>query len=359
MTSQKQLIILIVITVSLISFLAGYLLVQPSGPSTDVLQQQRGALIDRFSGINGSTPTPLPPGLLQASTDATLAPTNAPDGNAILYYHLTSGHVSKLELETRTSTLVSTAQLPNLTGVTWSPNKNQVITVFRSSTGPIYKYFDYTSRKNGSLGVNIKDAIFSPNSQRVAIVRSAGGDSVIEITDLAGKNGKTILKTRLNNIKLSWPNNDYLSFIANDADSGSQSLYIISEDGNLRQLLGGEDDLAVRWSPDGTKFLYSIQKNEEAELRVFDVASRQSQPLPVNTLANTCAWSLDQRSIICAIENQGQTSIHQVVLAGMTTKILFSNPIISAKEVFLSHLEDFLVIISASDQSVWALKLTD
>lgn len=360
MASQKQLIILITVAASLTSFLAGYLLTQPSGQSANVLQQQRGALIDRFSGINGSTPTPLPPGLLQASTDATLAPTNAPDSNAILYYHPTSGYVSKLELETRTNTLISTAQLSNLTSVIWSPNKNQVITVSRSSTGPIYKYFDYTSHKNGSLGANIKDAVFSPDSQRIAIIRSAGGDSAIEITDLAGKNGRTILKTRLNNIKLSWPNDNYLSFIANDADSGSQSLYIISEDGNLRQLVGGEDNLVVNWSPDGTKFLYSIQKNEEeAELRVFDVASRQSQPLPVNTLANTCAWLLNQSSIICAIESQGQTSIHQVVLAGMTTEILFSNLIISPKEVFMSHLEDFLVIISASDQSVWALKLAN
>jgi len=359
MANQKQLIILIIITASLTSFLAGYLLTQPSRQNADILQQQRGALIDRFSGINGSTPTPLPPGLLQASTDTTLAPTNAPDSNAILYYHPASGYVSKLELETRTNTTISTAQLPNLTGVIWSPNKNRVITVSRSSTGPIYKYFDYTTPQNGSLGANIKDAIFSPNSQRVAVVRSAGGDSVIEITDLAGKNGKTILKTRLNNIKLSWPNDNYLSFVANDADSGSQSLYIISEDGNLRQLLKGEDVLIVRWSPDGTKFLYSIQKDEEIELRVFDVASRQSQPLPVNTLANTCAWLLDQRSTICAIESQGQTSINQVVLAGMTNEILFSNLIISPKEVFMSHLEDFLVIISASDQSIWALKLTD
>ena len=364
MASQKQLIILIVITASLTSFLAGYLLTQPSRQSANIIEQQRGALIDRFSGIgSGSTPTPLPPGLLQATTDVALAPTNAPDSNAVLYYHPSNGFVSKLDLETRLNTTISTAQLTGLTSVIWSPNKNRVITVFRSSTGPIYKYFDYTSHENGSLGTNIKDVVFSPDSQRVALVRSAGGDSAIEITDFhglsaqVGKNSKTILKTRLDNIRLSWPNNNYLSFIANDTDAGTQSLYTISENGDLHQLVGGESGLVIRWSSGGTKLLYSTQGDEGTMLQVFDVASQQSQDLPLQANATNCAWALNQRSAICAVETQGQTSINEITLAGLTTKILFSNLIISPKEVFLSHLEDFLIITSAGDQSVWALKL--
>ena len=358
MASQKQLIILTVIAASLTSFLAGFLLTRPAQQSANILQQQRGALIDRFSGLSdGSTPTPLPPGLLQASTDASLAPTNAPDSNAVLYYHPNNGYVSKLNLETRLNTTISSTQLIGLTNVVWSPNKNRVITVFRSSTGPIYKYFDYTSRKNGILGTNIKDAIFSPDSQRVALIRSAGSDSAIEIADFEGKNSKIILKTRLNNIQLSWPSNNYLSFIANNTDTGAQSLYTVTEGGDLTQLLEGEDGLAVKWSPDGTKFLYSVRGNEGIILRVFDVASKQSQALPVQASASACAWLLDQRSTICAIENQGQTSINQITLAGFTTKILFSNLIISPQEVFMSHLEDFLVIISSGDKSIWELKL--
>ena len=358
MQNQKQLVILIVITASLTSFLAGFLLTRPAQQSADILQQQRGALIDRFSSItDNSTPTPLPPGLLQASTNVALAPTNAPDSNAVLYYHPNNGYVSKLDLETRINTTISSTQLTGLTNVIWSPNKNRVITVSRSSAGPIYKYFDYASRKNGSLGANIKDAVFSPDSQRVALIRSAGDDSAIVISDFEGKNAQTILKTRLNNIHLSWPSAHILSFIANDTATGSQSLYMISEGGDLSQLVGGEDGLAVHWSPDGTKLLYSVRENGGIVLRVFDVASKQSKVLPVQTSANMCAWMLDQRSIICADEMAGQTSINQITLADNASEILFSNLIISPQDVFMSHLEDFLIIISAGDQSIWALKL--
>lgn len=356
-TSQKQLIVLIVITASLTSFLAGYLLTQPSRQSADIIQQ-RGALIDRFSGItDNSAPTPLPPGLLQATTDTSLAPTNAPNSDAVLYYHLDNGHVSKLDLETRANTLISTAQLTGLTNVIWSPDKNRVITVSRSSAGPVYKYFDYTTHENGSLGANITGAVFSPDSRQVALVRSAGGDSNIETTDLNGKNSLVVLKTRLNNIHLFWPSDHILSFTASDVDMGNQSLYTVSESGDLTQLIGGENNLSIRWSPDGTKFLYSDVEDGNVILRLFDIASGQSQDLPVQTTATNCAWLLDQRSAICATEIQGETSINQITFAGMTTKILFSNLIISPKDVFMSHLEDFLIIISAGDQSIWELKL--
>jgi len=358
MASQKQLIILIIITASLTSFLAGYLLTQSPKNAATLIQEQRGALIDRFSGIdNDSTPTPLPPGLLQATTDSALATTNAPDSNTVLYYHPDNGFVSKIDLETRNNTLISTTQLKGLTNVVWSPNKNRVITVSRSSTGPVYKYFDYTSHQNGFLGNNIKDAVFSPNNQRVAIVRSAGGDSAIEITDFEGKNSKTVLKTRLNNIRLFWPSENIISFIANDNDPGLQSFYTVSEDGDLRQLVGRKDGLAVKWSPDGTSFLYSTREDGHLILRVFDTVSKEFQVLPVQTSTNTCAWLLNQTSVICAVETAGQTSINQITIADLSVNILFSNLIISPKEVFMSHLEDFLIIINASDQSIWAIKL--
>ncbi len=358
MTSQKQLIILIVITASLTSFLVGYLLTQPSRQSADVVQQQRGALIDRFSSVtDSSTPTPLPPGLLQATTDAALASANAPDSDAVLYYHPDNGHVSKLDLETRLNTVISSAQLTGLTDVIWSPDKNRVITVSRSAKGPVYKYFDYTTHENGLLGANIKDAVFSPDSQRVALVRSLGDESDIEIADFDGKNSQTISKTHLANIHLSWPSDHLLSFIADDAGTGTQSLYTLTESGDLGALVDGQNNISARWSPDGSKFLYSDQENGSVVLRLFDIASQQAQDVPFQTTATNCAWLLDQRSAICAVEAQGETSIDQITFADLSTKTLFSNLIISPQEVFLSHLEDFLILTSAGDQSLWELKL--
>src|SRR5258708_4230407 len=99
MNIQKQLTILIVIAVSLVSFLGGYLLTQPHSSMNAVVQEQRGNLIDRFDGVaTSSTPTPLPPGLFQASSETVLAPVAAQDGEAALYYHTRSEeHTSELQ----------------------------------------------------------------------------------------------------------------------------------------------------------------------------------------------------------------------------------------------------------------------
>jgi hypothetical protein len=357
MQSQKQLITLIIIAASLCSFLAGYLLTQAPQNNTDILQEQRGVLIDRFNGVDSSsTPTPLPPGLLQATSDAALAPVSASDADAVIYYHSESGSVSKLDLETRTSTLISTASLPRLVQVIWSPDRNRVITVSRASAGLSYAYFDYTTHEHGTLGSNIKDAVFSPDNQKIALVRSGGGDSSIQIVDFNGKNSNTILKTRLNNIKVFWPTADMLAFAALDADTATQSLYTLTTNGDLSQPVEAQDGLSIRWSPSGSAFLYSQRGQDGPELRIFDIASKQSRPLSVRIPAANCAWALDQSSIICAVQTSGETSIVKTLLANNTSTTLFSHLIISPQDVFLSRLGNFLVLVGA-DQSIWEVKL--
>jgi Tol biopolymer transport system component len=359
MKNQKQLIVLIVVATSLSSFLGGYLLTQPTRLGTDILQQQRGALIDRFNGLaDSSTPGPLPPGLLQASTDSALGLTNAPDTDSVLYYHPNTGNVSSLNLETRANKLISTANLSNLVNVVWSPDKNRVLTVSRNSTSLVYRYFDYTTHENGVLGANIKDAVFSPDSRRVAFVQSGGGDSVIIVADFDGKNSKTILKTRLVGIKLFWPSAQNLAFMASDTDTSTQSLFGLDLAGNLTQLLDSQDTLAVNWSPDGSKFIYSDQEGGGTATYLYDVSLQQSQPLSVQTSAHLCAWPANQNSLTCAVQNQGETSIIQIPLSSLTPKIIFSHLIITAKDAFLSHSENFFVLTSLNDQSVWAVKLT-
>ncbi|MEK9158370.1 MAG: hypothetical protein AAB638_04295 [Patescibacteria group bacterium] len=358
MVNQKQLLILIIVASSLTSFLGGYLLTQKPSQSSAILSQQRGALIDRFDGVTGnSTPTPLPPGLLRASSDISLSPINSREDNTVLYYHPDNGFVSKIDLETRRSTLISTTQLSGTADVIWSPNRNRVITLSRNSNGITYKYFDYTTREHGTLSSNTKSVAFSPDSGSLVSVKSQNNETLIQTSDFNGRNPKTILKTRLDNIEVAWPNIDTISFTANDANESSRSLYTLSAVGDLSQLLSGEDDLDVKWSPDGSKFIYSSQTTGGVALRIFVVASKESWTLEPQTSSNNCAWPSIQSSIVCAVQQEGETSIIQIPLSSRVPKILFSNLIITPKEAFLSQLENFLVIINAQDQSIWAVKL--
>ncbi len=358
MPTQKQTVVLIAVAASTVSFLAGYLLTQPSRQVGAVLNEQRGNLIDRFDGVvQTSTPTPLPPGLLQASSDIAIAPTNSTDGESVLYYH-TQG-VTSLDLETRKSRLISQASIPGLTRVIWSPDKNRVVTLSRSNQGQIYRYFDYRTNEHGSLGSNIIDVAFSPDSQELAVVRSPGSsEGVVQIVNFKGQNPRNILKTRLGNIKLSWPQENLISFTASDIE-GAEGLYTLDLEGNLSQWASGADRLDIRWAKETSKFIYSEQVTAGARLHIVDIKSKEDRILPLSIPALQCDWTTDEQAIVCATQTGGETSIVRMSLDNFKSSVLFSHLIITPQEVFLSSKGNFLVIISASDQTLWAVKLSN
>lgn len=358
MKNSKTLLALLLIIASSTSFLAGYVLTKGSRGQGAFLQEQRGMLIDRFDGVSdAATPTPLPPGMLQAVPRAVLSPTNGMKADTILYYQAENGYVSSLDLETRSTAVISTTAPARLDRVIWSPDKNRVVTVSRSNAGFRYSYFDYVTREHGDLGPDIQDVVFSPDSDKIAIVRAPGGESAIQIADFNGKNLRTLLKTRLLDIRLSWPSPETLSFSALDTLSNTKSLYVLGTDGDLSRLIEGEDGLTVRWSPDGSRFLYSSQGAGTMTIHMFTVASKRSQKLPVNAASQQCAWKTDQQAVICAIQTGGETSVIRISTIDNSPSVLFSHLIITPQEVFLSNQENFLVMTSAADSSLWAVKL--
>ncbi len=354
MAPQKQLTILIAVAASLVSFLGGYLLTRPSVKVSAVLQEQRGSLIDRFDGVvQTATPTPLPPGLLQASDQTVISPTNTLDEESILYYS-TNG-VFKLNLETRKSTIISDTLFSGLVRVIWSPDRNRVITVSQKTQGQVYSYFDYTTHEHGVLGSNIADAVFSPDSSQIAIARSPGsGEGTIEVAGFNGKNPKTILRTRLQGIKLYWPQQNLISFSAGDADQDTQSLYSLGIDGGLDQIVGGADHLSVRWAPSGVRVLYST----DSRLYLYDLQTKESYSFLSSATAENCDWKNDSLYFVCAEQTGGETSVISLSVQNQSSKILFSHLIITPDSVFFSRQENFLVIVSAANHTPWAVKLT-
>lgn len=358
MRDQKQLIILIIVASSLASFLAGYILTQTPKQSASILSEQRGALIDRFDGVvEKTTPTPLPAGLLKTSADSALSPVNLSGSDTLLYYHPDNGFVSKIDLETRKTTLISTTQLSDITNVIWSPDRNRVVTSSRTSNGLLYAYFDYTTRKHGTLGYNIKSVAFSPDNNSIVVFKSLGQDNQIQTSDFDGKNPKMLLKTRLQNIEVSWPAQNLISFSADDAGTTARSLYTLTETGNLNQLLTGKNQLMVNWSPDGSKLIYSSRDGTSVNLKLFNVPSKESSPMPITVSAKNCDWTNTQDSVICAVQEEGETSIIRTNIYSTTRDILFSHLIITPEEVFLSHSNNFLIIKSLADTGIWAVKL--
>jgi hypothetical protein len=352
---RKEYSALIILTALLGSALVGFYLTQPQGDNGVLIGQQ--AVLGRFTGNldqTQSTMLPLPDGLFQISTDRVIAPAAdpiIPDG--ILYYHADNGFVSRADISSRENTFISETSLPGLRNVIWSPDRRQVITVFPGGNGQTFQYFDYQSRSHRELPSSVVDAVFSPDGAMLALAQQSTAGTEIVIGNSDGTNPSVLLKTRLPHIVLYWPQPHLLSFSSTD-DNGLASAYLLSDTGELTRVVDSETGLRVNWSPDGSVLLYSTSQEGLVSYKPGTAASFQYGS---SYTAKLCGWYSDNQNLACAQEESGELKINKLKLGLASSETIASNLIISPDRLFLTPDEQFLILLSASDHTLYGLKI--
>jgi len=243
--------------------------------------------------------------------------------------------------------------------------------------------FDYTTKRFFSLNPNIKNIVWSPNSQKIAYqFQSSNGSIEISIANPDGSNWKNINKTRLKNFKISWPSPDKISLVSDLGGKEPGSLIIINpETGDLTTLLNNIYGLAVNWSPDGQKFIFqqTDQNGKNLKLYLGRVDGAQApKELPVQTLAKKCVWASDSQTIYCAVPQKLSSNAiwpddylagHLVVdddfylidtsTAKKTglTQLDKTDISVDGQNLFLSPLEDYLFFINQKNGWLYNIKL--
>jgi len=274
-------------------------------------------------------------------------------GNGVLYYHANNGFVSRADIASRQSTLVSQATLPGLRDVIWSPDRQWVVTVFSAQHGQSYQYFNYQTHAHGTLPSSVIGATFSPDSSSLAMAEQMGDETDILTGQPDGANAQVILKTHLPHVSISWPQAHTLALTTKD-DTGVASMYLLGDDGGLTKIIDSETGLHTVWSPDGSKVLYSTT---EEGLMSYAPESNQYASQPIATTADQCVWHADNQSVLCAVDVKGETNIESLRVGDTSAQTIASNLIISPEKLFLSSDEKFMVILSGSDHTLYGLKL--
>jgi len=352
---KKEYTILILVSALFCSILVGYYLTRPVQNQKLVNEQ---AALGRFTGDLGTaeaTTLPVPDGLFQISNDVVLAPVADEAGQGILYYHAENGFVSRADIESRQNTVISNSALPGLRDVIWSPNQNQVVTVFSGQARPIFQYFNYETRDHGSLPASVVSAAFSPDGNQLALIESFGDQNNVIISKTDGTSAQTILKTHLAHISIAWPKTQALALTAKD-DVGVATFYLLSLEGGLTKIIDSESGLRTAWSHDGSKLLYSTL---EEGLVIYDINTGLYGRLPLDVAADKCSWYADSLSIACAVEEKGEIKLQKLSLSNNSILTIASNLIISPSKLFFSPDQKFLVILSAGDHTLYALKVAN
>lgn len=363
--------VFLVTILALTGFLAGYLLVKDN-LRFDGLKTETGTILDKFTGQQ-------PADTVQLSEDEikpllitdkkVVSPTNSLVKGSILYYEKNTGKVFEYDMINKTESAISDKILPNFISSTWSPAKKEVISAFYSPSGYVLEYYSFNNGRDVKFSSDVKSAAFSPDGNLIAsysLENNTSSDSINQLADKTGKliisqpDGslpKTIMNTRIRDLKLAWPAKDRI--VLGTSDSGT---FLLTEDGKLEKFLNPIAFLEENWSRSGEKMLYSglIDSNaSEPILRVKNIQLRDEKALNTAGSASKCAWSIDDVNIYCALAHSPSEDDIYLINTDNGSKKLVAELATPVKEMFLSTIEDYLLFISALDDKLYGLKISE
>ena len=329
--------------------------------------------------------TPSPELKIKAiSAERVLAPTLSADRTKVTYYSQYNGHVWQTAFDGSGLTRISLVDLDNLADIIWSPDRTKVISVYQDELGEITKYFyDYETDKVSPLNRYAQEIAWSSDSNKIVYqyTNTSTNDNNLSIANPDGTNWQNIFRTRMKDLNLDWVNSGIV-FYEKPSGSTRSSLFLINPlTKNLTKVLSDIYGMATKWSPQGDKFIYSETDNKGSTIALYlalkDGTGKKS--IGVSGLVEKCVWSLDNRTVFCAIPkniNRAEVlpddfykgsfaSDDEFWKINLETKqktaLLESwergDQAFDAIDLFLSPLEDYLFFVNKKDGLLYSIEL--
>lgn len=319
------------------------------------------------------------------SSEAVVSPSLSPDGSKIRYYLKSNGNVLESDFNGGSIVKVSSAVLKNLLKVIWSPARDKVISVSEEN-GTMKKYFyDYNTGRASALPDGMKYIVWSKDGKQIAYNYVSGMVGNISVSNPDGSGWKVLQNARIPDLVMHWYQKDKIAFAS--APSGLAASTMLSADlakpGELVALFTDVYGFIANWSPSGNKLIYSATDSDGKNLNLYfkDIITQKANNFGLATLAEKCGWSIDDKTIYCAIPDdiparfvlpddyyKGYFSVNDKLAkintdTGEVLEILppAAGTFVSAgydiTNIILSPSEDYLFFVNRKDGLLYRVKL--
>lgn len=319
------------------------------------------------------------------SSEAVISPSLSPDGSKIRYYLKSNGNVLESDFNGGSVVKVSSAVLKNLLKVIWAPTRDKVISVSEEN-GTVKKYFyDYNTGRVANLPDGMKYISWSRDGKQIVYNYVSGMVGNISVANPDGSGWKVLQNARIPDLAINWYQKDKVAF--SSAPSGLAASTVLSADlakpGELTALFSDVYGFIANWSPSGNKLVYSATDSDGKNLNLYfkDIVTQKANNFGIATLAEKCAWSIDDKTVYCAIPDdiparfvmpddyyKGYFSVNDKLAkintdTGEVLEIFppASGTLVSAgydvTNIILSPSEDYLFFVNRKDGLLYRVKL--
>ncbi len=318
------------------------------------------------------------------STERVLAPTLSADKTKVIYYSQYNGNVWQSAFDGSGLTRISSVILDNLKEIIWSPDKTKTVSIYQDEKENISKnIYDYNTGEITPLSVNVKEIAWSPGSNKIAYQYT---DDITDANNISTANPdgtawQNIFQVRLKDVGLDWTSSE-ITFFEKPSGLAQGSLFLLNPlSKTLTKVLSNVYGMAAKWSPQGDKVLFSKTNSSGKNISLYVALKDGSSEanISISGLIRKCAWSLDNRTIFCAVpKNISEAEIlpddfykgsfvsdddfWKINLETGVKTILLEpwekgNGIYDAIDLFLSPLEDYLFFVNKKDGLLYSIEL--
>lgn len=240
-----------------------------------------------------------------------LAPTIVNGTSAIKYYSKANGQVYQIDFNGNNKRTLSDRSLSGLIAVSWSPDKNKVITKFSNGENSSFYCYDYAAQKNTNIKSNIDEIVwqnsnnlifykyFDPlNKKRTLNFSAPDGSNWIKLADISVQN-ISIAQIPGSSLVSFWNKPDSFT------ETSLKSVPVIG--GETKELFKGAFGADYLWSGNGANTLVSsvsAKGGSKMQLSAINANGGELKNLNVPTIASKCIWMTDNKNILCALPGE-------------------------------------------------------